>query len=73
MKTLIVKDQIVSEELDHAAMAAKHGGMKKLSAQRASVNESRGLGPAIEFLIARFGFAMASGLITYALYRMFLL
>lgn len=33
----------------------------------------KGLGPAVEFLIERFGFAMASGLITYALYRMFLL
>lgn len=70
MKTLTIKDKPVTEELDHATMAAKHGGMKKLSIERSS---RMGVGPAIEFLIARFGYAAASGLITYALYRMFLL
>ena len=74
MKTLTIKDKPMTEELDDTTMAAKHGGMKKLSVQRASVNESRtGLGPAIEFLIARIGIAIASALITYASYRMFLL
>jgi hypothetical protein len=33
----------------------------------------KGLAPALEFVIERFAYAMASGLITYALYRMFLL
>lgn len=33
----------------------------------------KGLAPALEFVIERFGFALASGLITYSLYRMFLL
>ena len=31
------------------------------------------LAQALEFVIERFGYALASGLITYALYRMFLL
>ena len=33
----------------------------------------KGLAPVLEFVIERFGYAMASGLITCALYRMFLL
>jgi hypothetical protein len=70
MKTLTIKDDPTTQEIDHTTMAAKHGGMKKLSVEPTSRN---GVGPAIEFLIARFGFAAASGLITYALYRMFLL
>jgi len=74
MKTLTIKDKPMAEELDHATMAATHGGMKKVSVEPASVNEWRnGLWPAIEFLIERFGYALASGLITYALYRMFML
>jgi hypothetical protein len=74
MKTLTIKDKPMADELDHATMAARQGGTKKLSVERTSVDESRnGLGPAIEFLIERFGYALASGLITYALYRMFML
>ena len=38
MKTLTIKDLSVTDELDHEAMADKHGGMKKLPFQRASVN-----------------------------------
>lgn len=74
MKALTIKNEPVAEELDHTAMAAKQGGTKKVSFQPAPVSESRkGLGPAIEFLIARVGIAIASALITYASYRMFLL
>jgi hypothetical protein len=38
MKTLTIKDLPHNEELDHDAMEAKHGGMRKLPFQRATTD-----------------------------------
>lgn len=38
MKTLIIKDLALNEELDRKAMAAMRGGMMKLPFQRASTS-----------------------------------
>ncbi|MGZ3237348.1 MAG: hypothetical protein ACXU8A_08225 [Burkholderiaceae bacterium] len=39
MKTLIIKDLELIEELDRKAMAAMHGGMRKLPFQRVSSSD----------------------------------
>ena len=43
------------------------------SVTRIGKQSRKSIGPVVEFVIERFGFALVSGLITYALYRMFLL
>ena len=37
MKTLTIKDLTKTEELDHKAMDAVHGGMRKLPFQKVSI------------------------------------
>jgi hypothetical protein len=39
MKSLTIKDLSKTEELDHEAMSAVHGGMKKLPFQRVSIGQ----------------------------------
>ena len=39
MKTLIIKDLALTEELDRKAMATVQGGMRKLPFQRASTSD----------------------------------